>query len=241
MARMWWIWGTLTVGAICALWMITSQVTINAAPDKVGTALMALVFVALLIERVVEVFVAPLTGGNKQALEDQLVAAQAKIAEYNTLLKPAATVDNPVPTPPDAALMAEYAAKITALKLLEQQLSGEIKAINRQTQRIALSFSVPISVVVALAGLRAIGPLVTLTCEVAKAAADTAATGASDAGAGTSSVDKGKNACSIGPSLLAMADVVLTAGLLAGGADGIHKILDNFIGYASGNKAPKPN
>lgn len=232
MARMWWIWGTLTVGAICALWMINAQLKLDAAPDKVGTALTSLIFVALLIERVVEVFVAPLTAGNKQALEDQRVEAQAKIAEYTTLLKPAATVANPAPTPPDAALVAEYAAKITALKLLDQRLAGEIKAIDKQTQRLALMFSVPISVVVALAGLRAIGPLVTMTCQVANAAS-----GAAGTAGGTNSAGN----CGIGPSLLAMVDVVLTAGLLAGGADGIHKILDNVIGYASGNKAPKPN
>ena len=221
MGKLWWVWGVLALGAIAAGALGTSITRLDAAPDKVGTALTALIFVALLIERVVEVFVSPLTAGNKQGLEDQRVAAQAKIAEFETLLKPAATVANPVPTPPDAALVADYAEQIKSLKLLDQALASEIKAKDKETQRLALSFSIPISVVVALAGVRAIGPLLATTC-------------------GPNWSDK-VTPCDAPGVLMAMADVILTAGLLAGGADGIHKVLDNVISYASGNKAPKQN
>jgi hypothetical protein len=169
----------------------------------VGTILTSLIFVALLIERAVEVFIAPTSGIAKEALKSE----QATLADRIKLEQAALDVArNPgVGLVPDEAAVKAAAEALARSVARDKEIVDAIAAADRQTQKLALSFSIPMSFLAALAGLRTIGNL----------------------------MPPGHGAQQ---QLFVALDVVLTAGLLAGGADGIHRILDRFIKLAAGEE-----
>lgn len=208
------VWVSIVVGAITAWSLAGSLGALNltaVTPASVGTVLTSLIFVALLIERAVEVFVSPITADDKQNLVGEQNKVRTAIDDLKALLAPQPTVANPSPPQPEAAQAEAYTTRIGDLQKIDQTLTIRINALDKQTQKLALSFSVPISFVVALAGARALGPFLI-----------------DSTGGKVTQLSNNQSA------IFAAADVVLTAGLLAGGADGIHKILDRFIKLAAG-------
>lgn len=203
------------VGAVVAfIWAggLPAQAISEVAAGTVGTILTSLMFVALLIERAVEVFISPTSGVAKDALKTE----QTKLADTIKLQQVALELARN----PGAGLIPDEAAVKVAAEALarsvtrDKEIAELIRIADRQTQKVALSFSIPISFIAALAGLRTIGSFVP----------------------GLAAVNNAD--VTVQQQLLTALDVVLTAGLLAGGADGIHKILDRFIKIASGEEKP---
>lgn len=195
-----------TVGAIVAfVWagILPAAAMGGVKVSTVGTILTSLIFVALLIERAVEVFIAPTSGIAKEALKSE----QAKLADRIKLEQAALdAARNPgVGLVPDEAAVQAAADALARSVARDKEIVDAIAAADRQTQKLALSFSIPMSFLAALAGLRTIGNL----------------------------MPPGEGAQQ---QLFVALDVVLTAGLLAGGADGIHRILDRFIKLAAGEE-----
>lgn len=214
------VWVCIVVGAVAAGVMAATLGAVqlqDVTPDKVGTVLTSLMFVALLIERAVEVFVSPITADEKQNLISEQAQLRATVADLKARLAPPPSAANPTPQPPDAVQAATIQTAIDTLQVTDKDLATRINVIDKKTQKIALSFSVPISFVVALAGVRSFAPFIGHTMPPAGATASPAQL-----------------------ALFTAADVVLTAGLLAGGADGIHKILDRFIKLAAGKDVQQP-
>jgi hypothetical protein len=195
-----------TVGAIVAfIWAGALPATsmIGVEVGKVGTILTSLIFVALLIERAVEVFISPTSGIAKEALKSEQATLADRIKREQAALDAAR---NPgVGLAPDDNAAKAAAEALARSVARDKEIVDAVAAADRQTQKVALSFSIPISFLAALAGLRTIGNL----------------------------MPPGQDAQQ---QLFVALDVVLTAGLLAGGADGIHKILDRFIKLASGEE-----
>lgn len=215
------VWVCIVVGAIAAGVMAATLGAVNlqdVTPDKVGTVLTSLMFVALLIERAVEVFVSPITADDKQNLVSEQAKLRATVDDLKTRLAPPVTVTDPAPQLPSPEQAATFQGMIDNLQTADQQLVTRINMLDKKTQKIALSFSVPISFVVALGGMRAFAPFLEHNTP-------------QPAGAASSPMQL---------ALFTAADVVLTAGLLAGGADGIHKILDRFIKLAAGKDVQQP-
>jgi hypothetical protein len=203
------------VGAVVAfIWAggLPAQAISEVAAGTVGTILTSLMFVALLIERAVEVFISPTSGVAKDALKTE----QTKLADTIKLQQVALELARN----PGAGLIPDEAAVKVAAEALarsvtrDKEIAELIRIADRQTQKVALSFSIPIGFIAALAGLRTIGSFVP----------------------GLAAVNNAD--VTVQQQLLTALDVVLTAGLLAGGADGIHKILDRFIKIASGEEKP---
>jgi hypothetical protein len=216
------VWVCIVVGAVAAGVMAATLGAVqlqDVTPDKVGTVLTSLMFVALLIERAVEVFVSPITADEKQNLVSEQAQLRATVVDLKARLVPPPTTANPTPQLPDAVQAATIQTAIDTLQLADKDLATRINVVDKKTQKIALSFSVPISFVVALGGVRSFAPFIGHTTPAASATASASATQL---------------------ALFTAADVVLTAGLLAGGADGIHKILDRFIKLAAGKDVQQP-
>lgn len=182
-------------------------------PGHVGTVLASLIFVALLIERVLEVFMPTLVDGSrKEALLADKAILSSRIADAVKAIeeKQSARVAKPELTGQLDIEIASLQRGIDQDRKAEAENSAAIAAVDRRTQSIALSFSIPICLIVALAGVRSINAFLPSGPEGA-----------------------------LGPfqkGLFVALDVFLTAGLLAGGADGIHKILDRFIKLATGKE-----
>ena len=235
MNRAWWTWLVVVAGAIVAASAAGTLGRVDLADvgvEKVTNVLVTLIFVALLIERAVEVFISPHTGIDKQRLKDLQDKLRTSAASLRAEIETARAAI--LAAPADATLQQH-------LVQLERQLGANladdarheagIAADNRRTQRIALGISIPLSFVAALAGLRTLSAF--LPTELRSAEGIVVAAGTS----GASQVIVGVNEMQLG--LFTAIDVVLTAGLLAGGADGIHQILDRFIKLASGKDGQK--
>lgn len=197
-----------------SVWFTTTFVglSINVDTNKVGGTLAILMFVALLIERAAEVYIEPQSNPRSAALKTELAAIRAKKDE---LLKsvPQATLESPAVTLP---------AELMQLTQTEALRAQELAGIDKETQAKALGITIPIGLMVSVAGVRTIGGLLPATA----VASSTNAIGI-DAATGILYLDYYQY------GLLAVVDVLLTAGLLAGGADGIHKVLDRFLKLAA--------
>lgn len=230
MERLTIVWLSIVFFCSLALVLAGSMVGVtlqNVTPDKVGTALTSLIFVALLIERAVEVFISPVTSDAKQALVSEQAQVTARIDEIKLALV--------VPTDPTLPVLPQ--ATIDALKreLVEKtkrqlEIPAEITTLDRKTQKLALSFSVPASFMVALAGVRALDVFLPGTWYLNGAVV----------APGTANAEFQRALGGVQLSVFTAVDVLLTAALLAGGADGVHKILDRFIKLASGKDVQQP-
>ncbi len=235
MNRAWWTWLVVAAGAIAAASAARTLGRVELADvgiEKVTNVLVTLIFVALLIERAVEVFISPHTGIEKQRLRDLQEKLRTGATALRTEIEKARAAG--LANPADATMVQNLVQLETQLATnLAEDARHEagIAADNRRTQRIALGISIPLSFAAALAGLRTLSAF--LPVELRDAEGLVVAAGTS----GASQVIVGVNDVQLG--LFTAIDVVLTAGLLAGGADGIHQVLDRFIKLASGKDDKK--
>ena len=209
------VWVSLVVAAGLAATLgpsLGGAALSDVQPAAVGTTLTGLLFVALLIERAVEVFIAPLSGEAKGSqlarqgqLRRQMAETQAAMAAAKEMARRDATA-----APQAAAALAEGEAQLHRLREEDSAVIAAIAALDARTQRLALSVSVPLSLLIALSGVRALD--------------------------GFATTPEG----SLSGTVFTMADVVLTAGLLAGGADGIHKVIDRMLKLAAGKDVQQP-
>jgi len=148
-----------------------------------------LVFVALLQERALEVFVSM----SRRTVSLRMELDIAEIDEWTT--KHEARRDKALETNPKADV-SRIQSSINGLrkKLSEKRL--ELRDYRSRTMRLALSVSVAIGVLISVAGLRTLEHTV------------------STAGFGDSQLSAFKGA-----------DILLMGALLAGGSDGIHKLM----------------
>lgn len=224
------VWLSVVCFGLASFFLAGSLVGVTlqeVTPDKVGAALMSLLFVALLIERAVEVFVSPVTSDEKQALVSEQAQVQSRLTDIKAALLPATDPALPVLLPAQIELLKSELAQKTARQLA---IPNEIAGVDRKTQKYALSFSVPISLAVALAGVRALDVFLPGSWVLNGAVVP--------AGTAQAVFQRGLNGGQLG--LFTTVDVILTAALLAGGADGVHKILDRFIKLASGKDVQQP-
>lgn len=224
------VWLFVVVALLVAFFAAGSLIGVtlkDVTPDKVGTALTSLMFVALLIERAVEVFVAPATSEEKQALVSEQAQVQARITEIKAALAPPTDPTQvPLSVPQRTALENELQQK-TGRQL---EIPKEISVVDRKTQKLALSFSIPISFIVALAGVRALDVFVPRTWLL----------NGTVVAQGTTNALPQYPIAGLQLAAFTTVDVLLTAALLAGGADGVHKILDRFIKLAAGKDVQQP-
>lgn len=208
------VWLSAAVAAIVAAATAADTAVLSLAqfsPQAVGGVLSGLVFIALLIERAVEVFVSPLSGEDKQEQVTLQAQVRGQMAEARRGMEAAKQAQLRDPSAQAATdQLSQSQIRLETLAEQERQALSTIATLDARTQRLALSISVPVALLVSLSGVRAMGGLV--------------------------SVPPG----SLSGALFAAADVVLTAGLLAGGADGIHKILDRLIKRAAGQDVRQP-
>ncbi|GEM_PF-2221244 len=190
--------------------------TASVTSADVGAKLLSLIFFALVIERAVEVFIS-----NEYGVDDLRLRRWIRIARNKIMmLEESLNIDAARPTQPGAdAKLVDTRLKTTAD--MQDQLAaarGELAQAVENAQdgleklrvkkaRSAAAVSVFLSVLVAAAGVRVFANFVEMTQGVVS---------------GPLANQAGQLA------VFRFADVIITALLLAGGADGIHKIVSQF-------------
>lgn len=184
-------WPLLASGALAFLGVIAFRVFLNwdgisltVRLQDLSGLLAPLAFASAVIERAVEILVSPWRDAGASKLSKAVVAIQAR--------------------PADPAACAQNAADLQAASDALDEYRGD-------TQRFAFAVSLTLSVLVSMAGVRALGPF----------------------------ADAGKlNDVKLTPSaqhlFFLVIDVALSAGLLAGGADGIHSVVNAATSFFEG-------
>lgn len=169
--------------------------------------LLAAIFTALIIERAVEVWANGAFGPREQATRSREMVIEGQIARKQKALD----AENLRPAP-DVALQAELRAKI---RTAGGALLTEIERTAPQLQQLKLekgaktaTFAVLLGLGASVVGVRTIGQFL------------------------PDPIPAGMDAVQLG--LFRFMDVVMTTALLAGGADGIHKLIKPFLDYRSG-------
>jgi hypothetical protein len=204
--------GTVSLAAVAA-WLGFSAISYSTNDvGAVGTQLLNLVFIALVIERAVEVYVSNQFGQEDLRLRRKirLVLAKIKILEdgvnYQTV---------------QVANVGAEAMPITSIDDAQKALDdARIELINARTaaqpaldklyikkRSTAAAIAVVIGLVVAAAGVRIFADLVLTDGKTLEDVID-------------DNLQRG---------IFSGADILITALLLAGGADGIHQIMKRFV------------
>jgi hypothetical protein len=176
---------------IFAVWLKWDGVVMTVALDKLAGLLSPIAFAAAVVERGVEILISPWRDSEASKLEKAVAAIKAR--------------------PADPATAAQNAADL-------QAASNALDDYRGTTQRYAFAVSLTLSILVSIAGVRALGPFLDpAKFDLLK----------------TSNPDQHT-------FFLAM-DVALTAALLAGGADGVHSVVNAVTSFfdASADKASK--
>ncbi len=176
---------------IFAVWLQWDGVVMAVSLDKLAGLLSPIAFAAAVVERGVEILISPWRDAEASKLERTVAAIKAR--------------------PPNAATAASDAAEL-------QAASDALNDYRGATQRYAFAVSLTLSILVSIAGVRALGPFLDpAKFELLK----------------TSHPEQHTYFLSI--------DVALTATLLAGGADGVHSVVNAITSFfnASADKASK--
>ncbi len=200
---------------------------------EVGTLFLTLIFVALVIERAVEVYVALAYGARERELgrESAIAGKLLQVAEDAVSTETARQAEAAAP---DSDRLARVRAEAdTARKALGQAkvaAVGAAVALRDRKARAATGLSLGLSVLAALVGIRLLGQFLPLdeAGRLTGAFAETCAALARQQGTTPAELSaEARAACrSVELQLAAfrLVDVILTALVLAGGAEGIHQI-----------------
>lgn len=178
------------VGAgVCSIWLGWDGLAMAVNPATLVSLLSPIAFASAIVERGVEILISPWRDSGAAKLEKAVATIKASPA-------------NPATADADAAALK------TATDALDEY-RGE-------TQLHAFSVSMALSVLVSLAGIRALGPFMDVKALAAAHSQQVA--------------------------FLRFIDVGLTATLLAGGATGVHSVLNAVTSFfdATADKASKP-
>jgi hypothetical protein len=190
-------WALLATVVLCLVCVAIFRARLNWDPlvmgvkvTDVASLLAPLAFCAAVIERAIEIIISPWRDTGATQLQNTITAIQARTAD------PATAAQN-------------------ALDL--KNATDALNAYRGETQKLAFLVSVLLSFMVAMAGIRAIGPFLDST-----------------------KFDALRVNGAAQRLFFLTVDVVLSAALLAGGADGIHAIVTSITDFLN-NKSGKTN
>ncbi len=168
--------------------------------------LLAAIFTALVIERAVEVWALGAFAPREQAIRSREMVIEGQIARKQKALDD----ENKRPNP-DAALLADLREKIgkanAALLVEIERIAPQLQQLKLEKGSKTATLAVLLGLGAAVVGVRVLGQFLP-----------------ADAATTMDPVQLG---------LFRFMDVVMTAALLAGGADGIHKLIKPFLDYRS--------
>ena len=194
-------WILVVVIVVGALWLAPKPLPLlNFGAAEVVRWLTSIFFIALIVERALEVFIATWRGPEASRLEGVIQNCKDEIARIKEARKAA----------PQAELELE-------LKPLYDSIDYTKADLTRQkagTQRAALWTGLVLGVLVSAAGFRLVQYMVDPA-----ALADLEITTPSQV------------------IVLRLVDVLLTGGLIAGGSEGIHKIVKVFLDFTDSTRA----
>ena len=186
-------------------------VTLEADPityDSIVELLTAVFLIALFLERAIEVFVSTSRKLGRADIDARLEKGREKIVQLNDRLKLfEVQLESPGGTAEQAALHARIEKVNDAIPPAQRVVrtaEGDLEKYRAKTRLVTFAAGVALGLVIAIAGLRVVSPLVDL-----------------------------EPLAELKYQLLVFhcVDVALTAGLLAGGASGIHQIVSVFGEY----------
>ena len=199
------------IGVLSTFWLFDHFTVIefnNIDATQVPKVLLGLTFVALLIERATEVYVnmEEQPGQVDPAISNLMLAEAELVRTQNAVTQAQANPAIAGGAMPNlnADLEAAYANHQTTLATAAPVKEKEGNARRRRTTILGMV----LGVLAAMVGARALGPFVDVN-QLAKGV-----------------VWGGQSAW------FASVDVLITGGLLAGGADGIHQIVNRFLEFA---------
>lgn len=208
------VWGLVVLALVVAVIAagvkfgpFKAEAKVFADFGKILVNFFTLILVALFIERVVEVFTKGWRAPQREALE-QSVEAATRIAVGKS----------PVPTGTPDDVKATLEAAIAAQDSGVKQANKALAEYRSETRRYAFVGATVLGLLAAVAGVRALALFITVPT-MAKAA------------------DATSPAVTEGQIFIFVAfDVLVTGLLLAGGAEGLHKIVDTFTTWMEQTK-----
>lgn len=202
------MYGIVLVGATAAAW--SGFVPLKFSDLKTAdilNLLLAAIFTALIIERAVEVWANGTFRPREQAIRSREMVIEGQIA-----LKQKALDAENLRQPPDAVKQAELRERI---REVGGELLAEVEGTAPQLQQLKVEKGAKTATLAVLLGLGASVVGVRIIGQFVPASSFT-------------------NMNDIQVNLFRFMDVVMTTALLAGGADGIHKLIKPFLDYRSG-------
>lgn len=210
---------TIGVAVAAAVYLDFSEISLTGLKAQdLGTKFLSLAFMALVIERAVEIYIKNRFSEREAALKQSTKIAATSVRLYTDALAATAAAIVPVisgEAESTAAVSAKY-GHVNALQkklegardaLLEAKSNAEpmLQALQAKKKRAATIAALILSLAVAVVGLRVLAQFVP---------ADT-----------LGNVAQG----SFQPQAFRAIDIFLTALLLSGGADGIHQLVKGFL------------
>ena len=187
--------------------------------EQIGTLLLTLILVALVIERAVEVYVAKRYDAEKLRLRRPLTRAEARLVKAEKTLaeeRERRQGTSRQPTQEDQDYMNQLVKDVhdshSAVDEADEQTWLPLSKLRASKVRAASVLSVVAGALVSVSGVRVLGQFVPMeNGEVVGALAESA----------------------LQLDIFRTTDALLTALVLAGGADGIHKMLSRFKAFRS--------
>ena len=187
--------------------------------EQIGTLLLTLILVALVIERAVEVYVAKRYDPEKLRLRRPLTRAEARLVKAEKALaeeRERRQGSSRQPTQEDQDYMNQLVKDVhdahSAVDEADEQTWLPLSKLRASKVRAASVLSVVAGALVSVSGVRVLGQFVPMeNGEVVGALAESA----------------------LQLDIFRTTDALLTALVLAGGADGIHKMLSRFKAFRS--------
>ncbi len=213
------------IGAGVAAWLGFVEVSLQKLETgEIGTLLLTAIFVALVIERAVEVYC-----NNRFEPERAKIRLNLSAWERNLAFKEKALQTELALIPPDQARaqqLRDQIAKTQADVIAEtEKIEPDLAEVRRRKAAFAATLSTVLGVAAAIVGVRVLGQFLPMDDGVI----------GGELGRMLSSTDEAiKRSAEFQLGALRFVDVVVTTGLLAGGADGIHQIIKRFTQYRAG-------
>lgn len=193
------------------IWQAGALVTLKAQPityDSIVKLLTPVFLIALFLERAIEVFVSTSRKLGRADIDARLEKAREKITQLSDRLKMfEVQLESPGGTAEQTALHARIDKVNDAIPPAQRAVrsaEGDLEKYRAKTRLVTFAAGVALGLVIAIAGLRVMSPLVDL---------------------------KDLKDLKLQLFVFHSIDVALTAGLLAGGASGIHQIVSVFGDY----------
>lgn len=214
-----WVAGLVLLGAVMSAWMGFVEVSLQRLENgDILTLLLTAMFVALVIERAVEVFANNRFDPERARIEMDLTIIESKLALHERAL--AAELGR---ASVDQNHVNRIRGMITSAQTERESIVGKIEpelaSLKRQKAAWAGTFAILLALLAAIVGVRMLGQFLPIEDSMI----------GGEFGQLLSSADaKIANAARFQLNALRAVDVVLTSALLAGGAEGIHQIIKRF-------------